>query len=539
MTSTRGELLALGLLAATTVAHGRAPHQLGFTDPASRLVQVRGSMFGGPDEVRVGWLRLHRASRASWGVERAVRSGLPPLVPPGPDLAPAIGRPRPAPAVEAPPPEPVVFGAEQRPARVTFAPRLGPLRAEPPTPIPATPVAAPRVDLVPPAPRPPRRIRPGVSPSRSQEGSSLSVLGAGGEVDEANAGPPGERPATPGGSTGSAYPAGSAREAPLGVSDLTRWGQAKKVLGRLGSSYVEADISSFMKTFSKDFEQEASIFRNAVSQDFQRQANIRLDFELLEYRHDFDTLQARIRWLRTTVTQDEGVADEVTTGQSTILFDRHDGFRVKNWRGLPPFGQDDPLLAEQTGQAAPGLEVPLPPEQTLSPFLVDGRGSSVVDDFGTYVDLEAGTLTPVANGSPAPGPGDDLFLVFVASIASPVRFRVTALNGAEVADCGPGASLFVIRDLDPAGGVASFDSDDIQNLVFMGVKTNEGNRALVEMFYVYDIFGTVDYPGDVEPEDKADLIDQFHYFLRDQDQPAAINPLGSEDCVHQVGSNAP
>lgn len=185
------------------------------------------------------------------------------------------------------------------------------------------------------------------------------------------------------GEGGRAYPAGKTVRAHVFGDELTRWERAKEVLKALGRAYVVQDIGLFMRQFSTNAHLDLSILRQAVQEDFEQDADIQLDFELLEYRVTFHSIHVRIRWLRSSTLQ-SGAPAAVTEGTSDILMDRHDVFRIKSWRGLPPFGARDPQFIEQVRSGAPNLQL-------------DGVATG-------HTDTETLPPTPPPTGPPPPPP---------------------------------------------------------------------------------------------------------------------------------------
>lgn len=256
---------------------------------------------------------------------------------------------------------------------------------------------------------------------------------------------------------------GSASGARVRTSDRTRWAQAKAALERLGRAYVDKDLAGFLSAFSSQFAQDMAVLRQAVLDDFQRDDDLRLDFELLEFRVTFSTIQARIRWIRSANPRD-GRATQVLTGESTLLFDRHEGFRLKAWRGLPAFGvRDRQFLALVAAGDDDALEQAEENAEQVEPSNSSSGGTGAATlflspnpivlgagDQGIEIDFEAGTAVAFSS-VPAGPPGTDILIERAGPPAGQFQVKSFALDPG-IALCPPSVtSPGDMKEVDPFG----------------------------------------------------------------------------------------
>lgn len=320
-------------------------------------------------------------------------------------------------------------------------------------------------------------------------------------------GAPPRRPATGGAPTSGGIAAGNAAASPAGVRDATRWDAVKEAIRAFLSAYVAGDLQGVLRAFSRDAWQDMTVLRNAIQEDFQNETNFNVDVELLSYYMTFDTVQVKVRVNRNSTSQTSGVVT-VQSGDATLFFSRHDGFRLVAWYGFSPFGLADAAWRDQakagdananvghsssTTSSGGGGGTFTPQLMTAGPFLLDDPFSSPspTADHG-FANFDTGaTGTFDQNNtcfSTCSQPGYDI--VFYGNVPTPGSVNLTVLQGQvsggsppnpTIDTCGGGLSLESYGPVGTMGGSSLSSSGSSPQVIVLGVQTTGGQYALVEV----------------------------------------------------------
>ncbi len=117
-------------------------------------------------------------------------------------------------------------------------------------------------------------------------------------------------------------------------------------------AYMHEDPRGFAEMFSLNADADVGILRNAAREDFQLEGDIRVE---VHYLGDLTTTgkpALRLRWNRTATDRRTGVP-RVESGQSLVLLDPTDSFKVKSWRESAPFGRTDRTAGSQLRMGDP------------------------------------------------------------------------------------------------------------------------------------------------------------------------------------------